>query len=122
MDIQTQVESLVISADRNFLNLPNFSELQNNPEKPLKLLESTLQKYAPVFQLRCTALAWEYAYDSYLKSTTIQPLSYDLFRFKCVTNFENHKLYVQALEYVSSILPENITLDYVGLARKVQEL
>jgi hypothetical protein len=123
MDIERVVVALVISADRNFLGLPNFQDSQNNSEKPPKILDSTLQKYAPVFALRCTALAWEYAYDSYLKkhselSLTTAPLSYDTFQYRCITNFENHNLYREALSYVSGVLPEKISLEYVGLAQE----
>jgi len=120
MDIERVVESLVIAADRKSLGLPNSVAAPNNSENPKKILESTLQKYAPVFPLRCAFLAWEYAHHLYLQkhsesNATTAPLSLDMFRWRCVTNFENHKLYVQALEYVAGVLPENVSLAYVGL-------
>lgn len=120
MDIQSYVESLVILADRNFLGLPNNPGSEIIPKSPLKLLESTLQKYAPMFQLRCSDRAWDYAYYSYTQKHTelfqnTQPVSFDVFQYRCVTNFENHNLYVQALEYVSTLLPETVSLAYVGL-------
>jgi hypothetical protein len=120
MDIEKQVESLVIAADRKSLGLPNSVAAPNNSENPKKILESTLQKYAPVFPLRCASLAWEYAYHSYTQKHTevsknVQPVSFQMFQYRCTTNFENHKLYVQALEYVSTFLPETVSLAYVGL-------
>lgn len=120
MDIQTYVESLVIAADRKSLGLPNSVAAPNNSENPKKILESTLQKYVPMFPLRCADLAWEYAYHSYTQKHTevsknAQPVSFQMFQYRCTTNFENHKLYVQALEYVSTVLPQKVSLAYVGV-------
>jgi hypothetical protein len=113
MDIKTKVESLVLIADGATLG---FSLAIPEELKGLKILPSTVEKYAPDISERVLHFSWAYAYRRWrnLDEKNFEKSIVD-FQNLCMTPAGSH-FYTNALSEIWERLPGKVTLEYLKLA------
>jgi hypothetical protein len=110
MDIKTKIESMVLIADGATLG---FSLAIPEELKGLKILLSTVEKYAPDISERVLHFSWAYAYRRWRNSA---PENFE----KSIVDFQNlcmtpsgASLYTEALSEIWELLPGKVTLEYL---------
>lgn len=113
MDIKTKIESMVLIADGATLG---FSLAIPQELKGLKILLSTVEKYAPDISERVLHFSWAYAYRRW---RTGAPENFEKsivdFQNLCMTPAGAH-LYTSALSEIWELLPQKVTIEYLKLA------